>query len=91
MAVVNRLSCEVKCFSKPQTDLQEFYTAIGQYRYYLNALRVNQLEFPLYLAIPHHAYVRLIKDPPMHRTMQDPTISLVIVEIEKEEVVQWIN
>jgi hypothetical protein len=24
---------EVKCFSNPQTDLSEFYTALGQYHY----------------------------------------------------------
>jgi hypothetical protein len=82
--------CEVKCFTQPQADLQEFYTAIGQYRYYLNALRSNGITYPLYLAIPHHAYLRLVQDKPIKRTLDDPAINLVIVDIDKEEVTQWI-
>jgi hypothetical protein len=30
---------EVKCFTNPKTDLQEFYTAIGQYEFYREVLR----------------------------------------------------
>jgi len=53
---------EVKCFTDPQTDLQELYTAIGQYQLYQNALTEHRIAYPLYLAIPQTAYERLTRD-----------------------------
>jgi len=82
---------EVKCFTNPSADLQELYTAIGQYHFYRIALTLKRSSLPLYLAIPHQAYQRLIKQPSISALFQSGGVKLVVVDIEQEEIVQWIS
>lgn len=82
---------EVKCFSNPQTDLSEFYTALGQYQFYRAAVAANHSTTPVYLAIPYPAYVRLTKDNAINMAISQNSIKLVAVDIVKEEVIQWLH
>jgi hypothetical protein len=79
---------EVKCFSNPQTDLQEFYTAVGQYQFYRAAVAANQATTPIYLATPFEAYLRLTKDNAVNIAISQGSIKLVVIDIVTEEVVQ---
>jgi len=81
---------EVKCFSNPQTDLTEFYTAVGQYQFYRAAVVANQSTTPIYLAIPELALARLIKDNAIDIAIRQNGIKLVVIDLAKEEVVQWL-
>jgi hypothetical protein len=80
---------EVKCFTHPQNDLSEIYTAVGQYLYYRAALAIQQSSLPLYLALPSIAYARLMNDPVAQFTFQSVQMKLVVVDIDEEEVLQW--
>lgn len=80
---------EVKCFTHAQDDLINFYVAVGQYSYYLSALAETEANLALYLAIPQIAYDRIIKTSGMNKTLLDLRINLVIVDIDKEEIVEW--
>lgn len=82
---------EVKCFSNPQADLQEFYTAVGQYQFYRAAVVTNQSTIAVFLAIPHEAYTRLTKDNAVHVAIEQGSIKLVVIDIEIEEVVEWLR
>jgi hypothetical protein len=82
---------EVKCFTNPQTDLTEFYTAVGQYQFYRAALVANSSTTPVYLAIPHPAYLRLTTDNAIRVAISQNSIKLVVVDIVKEEVVLWLH
>lgn len=82
---------EAKCFTDPRKDLAEFYTAIGQYIFYREALIKNQSPLPLYLAMPDTAYKRLMNDSVMQTIIQQVSMKLLIVDIETEEIVQWIT
>ncbi len=82
---------EVKCFTNPQTDLQEFYTAIGQYQFYRAAVAANRATTPIYLAIPFEAYVRLMRDNAVSIAIQQASLKLVVIDIVSEEVVEWIH
>jgi hypothetical protein len=82
---------EVKCFTNPQTDLTEFYTAVGQYQFYRAALAANASLTPVYLAIPHPAYLRLTTDNAIRVAISQNGIKLVAVDIVKEEVVLWLH
>jgi hypothetical protein len=82
---------EVKCFTNPQTDLSEFYTAFGQYQFYRAALASNQAVTPVYLAIPIQSYVRLLRDNAVKIAIQQSNIKLVIVDITSEEIVEWLH
>src|SRR5215831_6658761 len=74
---------EVKCFTIPQNDLPEFYTAVGQYEFYRAALLTNRLMIPLYLALPANAYERLRKDSAVKVLIEQASLSLVTVDLEK--------
>lgn len=89
--VTEILVMEVKCFTNPRYDVQELYTAVGQYQVYRIALDLNKVEYPLYLALPVEAYQRLVDDRVIAAVFQRLAIKLVIVNILTEEVVQWIN
>ena len=78
-------------FFEPQTDLTEFYTAVGQYQFYRAAVVANHSTTPVYLAIPHPAYIRLTKDNAISIAISQNGIKLVAVDIVKEEVVLWLH
>jgi hypothetical protein len=82
---------EVKCFSNPQTDLPEFYTAVGQYQFYRAALAANQSTTAIYLAMPYEPYLRLMKDNAVNIAIKQGSIKLVVIDIVAEEVAQWLH
>lgn len=46
---------EVKCFADERAELNELYTAIGQYTLYRSLLRQRGITDFLFLAVPVHA------------------------------------
>lgn len=82
---------EVKCFTDPADDLQELYTAIGQYQVYRYALYIYDEPLPLYLAVPSKAYTRLTRNQALLAALQNTPVKMVIIDIEAEEVVQWLT
>jgi hypothetical protein len=81
---------EIKCFEQHTRDLQELYTAIGQYEYYRIALHRKNFSYPLYLAIPSVAYIRLTQDLTASALLASIQARLVIVDIQKEAIERWI-
>lgn len=81
---------EVKCFTNPKNDLTELYTAIGQYQLYRAAMLTRNEVYPLYIAVPYAAYLRFVGEPTLLHAFEITLIKLVIVDIEREEVVQWL-
>lgn len=81
---------EVKCFPSSTTVNEELYHAIGQYLVYRAMLTERRLETPLYLSIPEPIFNSAF-DLPMKRVVEDSQIKLVIVNLEAERVVQWIE
>lgn len=82
---------EVKCFANPKHDLQELYTAIGQYLFYQTALQYVGDYSPLYLALPTTAYKRFQQDAVIMATLAALGINMVIIDVENEEVDQWLQ
>lgn len=81
---------EIKCFADPGADLQELYTAVGQYQYYSYALQANEIRYPLYLIIPAPAYHRLLNDSTATILLKTVGIKIVVVDIEAEEITTWL-
>jgi hypothetical protein len=82
---------EVKCFADERFDQDELYRAVGQYLLYRSMLRVRGFETPLYLAIPEPVYQRLFLKNVVQDVLQESRIKLIIVDIEREEVLQWLD
>lgn len=82
---------EIKCFSNPEHDLQEFYTVIGQYTVYRTALSLAGSPSTVYLGIPLPAFQRLSTEPVTKTVLGNVGVKLVVVDIEAEEVILWIH
>ena len=88
--IESKIIVEVKVFgSKSKTT--EFEKAKGQYDVYLFAMRKNKVERPLFLAISTEIYETVFLRPSIQEIVEKEEINLLIFEVEKEEVVQWIN
>jgi hypothetical protein len=82
---------EIKCFPENRPALDEFYRATGQYLVYRNTLKLKAIKTPVYLAVPLTAYNTFFSRKSIQATLNDAKIKLVVVDIEKEEVVKWVD
>ncbi len=80
---------EVKCFAMLRGIYYDFYQAIGQYLVYRNALEWQKQNTPVYLAIPSFAYDLCNAIPALKRTLVDARVKVIVVDLEREEVIRW--
>lgn len=80
---------EAKCFFDSSSELDELYGAIGQYLVYRNLLNEKYPDRQLYLAIPVHAYEGIFTEIGL-AVATEVGINLIVVNLAKEEIVQWI-
>lgn len=84
------LLAEIKCFPDRNNTTREIYIAIGQYIFYRAVLAEVRDTTPLYLAIPEAVYLTIF-DVYVHRAIIDNKIRLLVVNIDQEQIVQWIE
>ena len=82
------LLAEIKCFAQ-QTPI-ELYVAIGQYLIYRTLLTQIENAAPLYLAVPETIYVTMF-DEIARLTIKNYGIKMLIVNLDEESIVQWIE
>jgi hypothetical protein len=80
---------EVKCFPGKNVT-QEVYIALGQYLIYRALLARQAIPVPLYLAVPSTAYATTF-NAVFRRALHDNRIMMVVVDLETETIVQWIE
>ncbi len=82
---------EVKCFSDRAARLSEFYRAVGQYIVYRNGLRLDGFKGEIYLAMPIEIYEDLIQLAPVRDAINEVKMKLILIDIETETMIAWIN
>lgn len=86
------LVVEVKCFPASRTPLEHFYQAVGQYQMYRLALKRLSLDIPIVLSIPQPIYETFVQvEADAQAVLKDATIKVVVIDLESEEVVTWLN
>ena len=85
-----KIAVEIKSF-RSQSDMRDFENAIGQYVFYRSALSRVEPDRKLYLAISEIAYRNTFFEPIVIPTLEDLKPLLLIFDIEKEEIIKWIN
>lgn len=80
---------EVKGFDNTQSQVTQLHNAIGQYLNYRAALEVIQIDIPIYLAVPVAAYEGILSEPLGEIILQRYEIKLMVIDVEKEEIVLW--
>ncbi len=86
----SKIIVEIKVFGG-KSKTTEFEKAKGQYDVYLFAMRKNQIDRILFLAVSTEVYKSIFLRPSIQEIVSEEKMNLLIFDAEKEEVVQWIN
>jgi len=85
-----RIAIEIKTFRSASliTELQQ---AIGQYQLYCLLLQEVDPDRTLYLAISEDVYHNFFREPIGQLVIKNLPLNLIVVNLEKEEITQWIR
>jgi hypothetical protein len=85
-----KIVIEIKSFIS-RSPMREFETALGQYLIYQTFLAITQPEYIIYLAISKKIYEKFFTQVAIELILKKYQVLLVIIDINKEEIIQWIN
>ncbi len=89
-ASIRALVIEIKSFLDPSAA-HSLETALGQYEVYRTLLEEVAPQERLYLAISDTVYTKRFQRASFQLIVQKHHIRLVVVNVEQEEVIQWIE
>lgn len=85
-----KIAVEIKNFVSA-SKISEFHTALGQFINYRTALRLEEPERILYLAVPLTTYSSFFDLPFTKTVVQENQLKMIIYDVERENIVKWIN
>ena len=85
-----KIAVEVKSFLATASAISEFHTALGQFINYRAALRREEPDRVLYLAVPDLIYNSFQLNFPASM-LQENTVKVIVYDIELEQIVEWKN
>ncbi len=71
--------------------MKDFELALGQYILYRNLINLTEPEYKIYLAIKESTYQNFFTRDSIKEIVQLNQILIIVVNVEKEEILQWIN
>ncbi len=85
-----KIVVEIKSFVG-KSQMYDFHNALGQYIVYRNLIQVSEPEYNLYLAIDDIVYLNFFQRPSVQLITRQNNLQLIIVDIQQEQIVQWIH
>jgi hypothetical protein len=85
-----KIVVEIKSFVG-RSLMYDFHGALGQYMVYRNLIQLTEPEYKLYLAIDDLVYKNFFQRKSIQLITKENNLLLIVVEMEKEEILQWIN
>ncbi len=85
-----KIAVEIKSFLNPSA-ITDFYNALGQFLSYRLALKNNQPERILYLAVSLDVYKTFFKLEFSQTAIQEYKLLLIVYDPVKEIIVRWIK
>jgi len=85
-----KIAVEIKSFRSRSTQY-ELHTAVGQFVMYSTFLKHVEPDRVLFVAIPDVVYSELFSIRGIERLRSENGIRLIVVDVENEEIVQWIT
>jgi hypothetical protein len=85
-----KIVVEIKSFLS-RSPMREFETALGQYLIYQTFLSLTYPEYKVYLAISNKIYEKFFTQVAIELIIEKYQVFLLIVDINKEEIIKWIN
>ncbi|KAM3094956.1 element excision factor XisH family protein [Phormidesmis sp. 146-12] len=71
--------------------MYDFHAALGQYIVYRNLIQLTEPEYTLYLAIDKTTHSDFFQRKSVQTVTRENQLLLLVVDIQKEEISQWIN
>jgi XisH protein len=84
-----KIAVEVKSFLASASAISEFHTALGQFINYRAALRREEPDRVLYLAVPDLTYNSFLQLDFPASMLKENQVKLIVYDIELEQIVQW--
>jgi hypothetical protein len=81
---------EIKSFLSP-SPMRYFEIALGQYILYRNLISLTEPEYQIYLAIKDSIYENFFQRESIQAIVKINQLLLLVVEMEKEKILQWID
>jgi hypothetical protein len=85
-----KIVVEIKSFLSP-SPMRDFQLALGQYILYRNLINLTEPEYIIYLAIKESTYENFFTRDSIKEIVELNQILMIVVNVEKEEILQWIN
>ncbi len=85
-----KIAVEVKSFIG-KSNLTELEKAVGQFIIYRLAMRRQEPERELFLAVQEKIYNKLFINPDVIELIESENIKIVVFDDAKQELVRWIN
>jgi XisH protein len=85
-----KIAVEIKSFVSA-SKISEFHMALGQFINYRTALRTEDPERRLYLAVPLATYNEFFYLPFTQTVVSENKLKIIIYNVDTEEIVQWLN
>lgn len=85
-----KIVVEIKSFVG-RSLMYDFHGALGQYMVYRNLIQLTEPEYKLYLAIDDLVYKNFFQRKSIQLITNENKLLLIVVEMEKEEILQWID
>ena len=86
-----KIAVEIKSFLAQSSAIYEFHTALGQFINYRAALRQEEPERILYLAVPLITYKNFFQLEFPQSMLKENQVKLIIYNPEKEVITEWKN
>ena len=85
-----KIVVEIKSFIG-KSPMNDFHHALGQYIVYRNLIQLTEPEYTLYLAIDSITYEKFFNRQSIQVVTKQNQLLLIIVNIEQENIEQWIT
>lgn len=85
-----KIVVEIKSFVG-RSLMYDFHGALGQYVVYRNLIQLTEPEYTLYLAIDDVVHKNFFQRKSIQVITKQNQLLLMVVDMEKEEILQWIN
>jgi hypothetical protein len=85
-----KIVVEIKSFIG-KSLMYDFHSALGQYLVYRKLIQLTEPEYTVYLAIDHATYTGFFQRKSVQAVISENHLLLIVVNIQKEEIQQWIK
>lgn len=83
------LLIEIKGFEQ-SSQVEALMEALGKYNVYRSAMKYNNINEPLYLAIPESAYSGIMSETLGEEIIRDYEVKLLVFDPDEREILRWI-